>query len=306
VKYLIYPIVLLLCLAFAQSEFLLLDHHQKGVNAVAFAPDGRTLVTSSDDSTARVWNALTGEIEMKLSGHTGWVLGAAINGNGNVATSDSEGRVALWDISQQKLLRVWTAHNAWIRSLAFSDDGLKLVTAADDFTAKIWEVSSGKLLRTLTGHTGWLTSVFFVQNQIVTASRDGTVKFWISNSGTNTRTLELNEWIYNLALSPDGVRFATAAKNGVRIWNRISGRELEQVGFERITYAVAFSPDGTELAIGNDNGSIDLWDAKGLNKKRSLLAHTSYIKALAYSPDSRKLASASRDGMARIWNMTKK
>lgn len=302
-KYFILTLTLLGCLVLAQADFLLLDHHQKGVNTIAFSPDGQTLITGSDDSTARVWNAVTGEIEMKLSGHTGWVLSAAINGKGLVATSDSEGRAALWDIGNQKLLRVWKAHNAWIRAVAFSDDGEKLVTASDDTTAKIWDVSSGKLLRTLEGHTNWLTGVILVKNQVVTASRDGTVRFWNAISGTLTRTLELNQWIYSLALSPDGFRFATAAQNGVRIWNRISGRELVQVGKDQITWAVAFSPDGNDLAVGNDDGSIDIWNAKGTDKKRSLIAHTSYIKALTYSPDSTKLASASRDGMARIWNL---
>jgi WD40 repeat protein len=295
--------LLLICLfgfALAQPGFLLLDHHQKGVNAIAFSPDGNTLVTGSDDSTARVWGVGSGDVLLKLTGHTGWVLGVAINGSGLVATTDSEGRVALWDTVNRKLLRVFQAHRAWIRTVAFSDDGNKLVTGSDDTSAKIWEVSSGKLLRTLSGHTAWLTGVLLIQNQVVTSSRDGTVQFWNAISGSNTRKLELGQWIYHLALSPDGVRFATAAQDGVKIWNRISGRLMQTVS-ERIAWSVAFSPDEKQLAVGNDNGSIDLYNAKGTAKLETLTAHTSYIKALTFSPDSKKLASASRDGMARIW-----
>jgi WD40 repeat protein len=295
-------LVCLLGVALAQPKFLLLDHHQKGVNSVAFSPDGSTLVTGSDDSTARVWGATSGEVLLKLSGHTGWVLGVSINSRGLVATADSEGRVALWDTNNKILLRVFQAHRAWIRTVAFSDDGNKLVTGSDDKSVKVWEVSSGKLLRTLSGHSAWVTGVVLVDNQVVTSSRDGTVQFWNAISGNNTRKLELGQWIYNLALSPDGTRFATAAQDGVKIWNRISGRLLQTVS-ERISWSVAFSPNGTQLAVGNDDGTVDIFDAKGSQKLQTLTAHTSYIKALTYSPDSKKLASASRDGMARIWTL---
>jgi WD40 repeat protein len=136
----------LLCLfgfALAQQNFLLLDHHQKGVNAIAFSPDGATLVTGSDDSTARVWGVGSGEVLLKLTGHTGWVLGVAINGSGLVATTDSEGRVAVWDTINRKLLRVFQAHRAWIRAVAFSEDGNKLVTGSDDSSVKIWDIRDG-------------------------------------------------------------------------------------------------------------------------------------------------------------------
>jgi WD40 repeat protein len=297
--------IVLLCLlgfALAQPGYLLLDHHQKGVNSVAFSPDGGTLVTGSDDSTARVWGASSGEVLLKLTGHAGWVLGVSINGAGLVATADSEGRVAIWDTASRKLLRVFQAHRAWIRAVAFSDDGNKLVTGSDDKSVKIWEVSSGKLLRTLNGHTSWITGVLLVNNQVVTSSRDGTVQFWNAVSGNNSRKLELGQWIYNLALSPDGARFATAAQDGVKIWNRISGRLLQTVS-ERISWSVAFSPNGAQLSVGNDDGTVDIFDAKGTQKLETLTAHTSYIKALTYSPDSKKLATASRDGMARIWTL---
>ncbi len=295
--------LVLVGVAVAQLEPLLLDHHQKGVNSVAFSPSGTTIVTSSDDSTARVWNAVTGEVEMKLTGHTGWVLDAILSANGMAATSDSEGRVALWDVPNKKLLRVWSAHSAWIRALAFNEDGSRLVTASDDKTAKVWDTQTGKLVQTLIGHSSWLTSVFVVQNQVVTASRDGTVRFWNAVSGTNTRTIEIKGWMYNLALSPDGTRFATASQEGVKIWNRINGQEITEVGANRITWSVAFSPDGKTLAVGNDNGTIDIWDAKGQEKQQTLSGHISYIKSLQFSPDSSKLASASRDGVARIWSM---
>lgn len=293
-------IIALSAIAFAKPVFLLLDHHQKGVNAVAFSPDGKTLVTGSDDSTARVWDADSGEVLLKLTGHEGWVLSVAVNGDGVVATADSEGRVAIWDTNKKTLLRVIQAHRAWVRAITFSEDGKRLATGADDATVKIWDTNTGKLLRTLTGHTNWITGVLFIDNQVVSSSRDGTVQFWNAVSGNNTRKLELEQWIYYLALSPDGTRFATAAQNGVKIWNRINGRLIQTVS-ERISWAVAFSPDRLRLAIGNADGSIELFDAKTFEKQQTLQAHTSYIKALTFSPDSQKLASASRDGMARIW-----
>jgi WD40 repeat protein len=35
--------------------------HQKGVLSAAFSPDGRRVITASDDHTSRVWDAETGK-----------------------------------------------------------------------------------------------------------------------------------------------------------------------------------------------------------------------------------------------------
>jgi len=54
-----------------------------------------------------------------------------------------------------------TGHTNIICSVAFSPDGLKIVSGSRDNSIKIWDAQSGHLLNTLTGHTDWVRSVAF-------------------------------------------------------------------------------------------------------------------------------------------------
>jgi WD40 repeat protein len=70
------------------------------VVSAAFSPDGKRIVTASEDNTARLWDAKTGrQISDPLQGHTDGV-----------------------------------------RSVAFSPDGNRIVTASDDDTVRLWEI----------------------------------------------------------------------------------------------------------------------------------------------------------------------
>ena len=58
---------------------LALAGHNGLVSSAAFSPDGASVVTSSWDGTARVWNAQTGAVTATLSGHKFWVNSAAFS-----------------------------------------------------------------------------------------------------------------------------------------------------------------------------------------------------------------------------------
>ncbi|MBK7454123.1 MAG: hypothetical protein IPJ46_10535 [Anaerolineales bacterium] len=58
-------------------------------------PDGERLLTVSDDKTARIWNASTGE-ELLTLGHSDWVWNAAFSPNGQRVATLSQDKAVIW------------------------------------------------------------------------------------------------------------------------------------------------------------------------------------------------------------------
>jgi WD40 repeat protein len=67
-----------------------------------------------------------------------------------------------------------------VRYAAFSPDGLRIVTASDDATARIWDAVIGKEITRLQEHSNWVLTAIFSHDgrHVLTASEDGTAKLW--------------------------------------------------------------------------------------------------------------------------------
>jgi hypothetical protein len=68
------------------------------VGSAAFAADGQHIVTASDDGTARLWDAATGQQIALLSGHTDEVNSAAFSSDGRrIVTASFDKTARIWD-----------------------------------------------------------------------------------------------------------------------------------------------------------------------------------------------------------------
>jgi WD40 repeat protein len=76
---------------------LTLRGHKAPTWSVAFAPDGHTLATGSQDGTVILWDLSTGSERLTLKGHTARVSGLAFSRDGRLLVSGSwDGTVRLW------------------------------------------------------------------------------------------------------------------------------------------------------------------------------------------------------------------
>ena len=71
--------------------------HDNKVNSVAFSPDGKYVVSGSDDDTARVWEAATG-MEIARMTYDGHVNSVAFSPDGKYVVSGSDdGTARVWE-----------------------------------------------------------------------------------------------------------------------------------------------------------------------------------------------------------------
>lgn len=113
--------------------------HRGAVISVGFSPDGISVLTGSDDYTARLWSSATGAELRSLTGHTGSVAAVAYSPDGKtILTGSSDATAKLWVASAGLELRTFSGHTGDVSSVAFSRDGTMALTGSFDSTARLW------------------------------------------------------------------------------------------------------------------------------------------------------------------------
>ena len=275
---------------------------------VSWSPDGRRLVTSSEDRTARVWDAGTGAELLELRGHDDGVLAAAWSPDGGgIATCSRDRTVRVWD-ARSGSERVSLAQASRPRAVAWSPDGRALVAGLEDGSASIWDVRGACLLHQLRGHEDWARSVAWSPDgdRIASVSRDRTLRLWDARRGSALAVLRGHgDSVQRVAWSPDGRLLATAGGDRtVRLWDPEAGAErLVLSGHEDVVRSVAWSPGGGRLLTGSDDRTARIWDAARGTCLAVLRGHESAVRMAAWSPAGPRLATISEDRAARVWEV---
>jgi WD40 repeat protein len=203
-------------------------------------------------------------------------------------------------------------HGDKVRSAAFSPDGLRIVTASDDRTARIWNARTGRAIGSpLEGHAKQVNSAAFSPDgtRIVTASDDQTARIWDATTGRALQELKgpagHTKAVRSAAFSPDGARVVTASDDRTaRIWDAATGRPIGSPleGHNNRVNSAAFSPDGTRIVTAAWDRHVRIWDAQSGKLLRDIAAHSRDVNAAVFSPDGTRIASVSDDGTARAWD----
>ncbi len=284
--------------------------HADAVAAVAFSPDGQTILTASGNR-AELWDAASGRRLDRFFPHDK-VSAVAFSPDGKFVLTGGagygrlwEGR--LWETATGEAIGQRLPHKAPVSAVAFSPDGKTVLTASFDETVRLWEAATGSPLGLLK-HPDLVYAAAFSRDgkTVLTGCSDGVARLWDAVTGDLIDELLRpgvpGGPVHAVAFSPDGKTFATGSKT-VRRWNSEPPSSLEPPPFvhEGSVTSVAFSPDGRALLAGTEDHRARLWHIASGTPLRAPLHHRGRVNGVAFSPCGKMVATASKDRTVRIW-----
>jgi len=156
--------------------------HSWTVWCVEFSPDGRTVLSASEDGTLALWDVNTGRQIRALTEHTAGVLTVAFSPDGKAVLSGCrDGTLLLWDAHTWHPIRRLVGHTGAVNSVAFLPHGKKALSGSEDRSIILWDVESGAPLARFTGHAKCIHTVISCSDgHFLSGSWDGTVRLWSS------------------------------------------------------------------------------------------------------------------------------
>ncbi|HEX2688280.1 MAG TPA: AAA family ATPase [Kofleriaceae bacterium] len=114
--------------------------HTDLVSACAVTPDGRYVVSASNDRTLRVWELGSGRAVATLEGHTDWVSACAVTQDGrHVVSASADQTLKVWELASGRAVTTLAGHTNDVTACAVTPDGRHVISASRDQTLKVWE-----------------------------------------------------------------------------------------------------------------------------------------------------------------------
>lgn len=126
--------------------------HRQPVTDVAFHPHFSQLATASEDTTIKVYDWETGELEQTLKGHTKPVQSIEFDHSGQYlgtcaaypVSCASDLSIKLWDVAQGwKNVKTMHGHEHSVSCVRFLPGDRHIVSASRDKSLRIWETATG-------------------------------------------------------------------------------------------------------------------------------------------------------------------
>ncbi|HLN31769.1 MAG TPA: sigma-70 family RNA polymerase sigma factor [Gemmataceae bacterium] len=292
-------------------------HDPRGVNALAFTPDGHTLVTC-DLRSSHWWDVVTGK-ELAGPGQSFGMVGAMAFGSGGtlLATGGLDQMVRLWDVANNREKLLSGGHRGPVTSVAIAPDGLTFATGGGDHVIRLWDPATGAERRRFEGKGRDFRNLIFTRNgqELISWGSDGVDA--VLNYSAHTLDLSTGKEIRRFAgafalLSADGKVLVTAGEDKtLHVYEAATGNELGHWQLSGAgAYPVSFSPDSQTLVLFGEDKIVRFCDVATGRELRQFAVNPfpadshGRVYCRAASPDGNLLALGGQLDYLVIYDLT--
>ncbi|TFY62043.1 hypothetical protein EVG20_g6842 [Dentipellis fragilis] len=272
----------------------------------------QTLFTGSKDQTVKEWSLETGFLVREITGvHNGSILSLCVH-NGFLASAGSDRSVAVWDLEQDKLVRMLRDHEDSVLCVRFN--GEKLVSCSKDRKVKIYSWPDLKHQHELNGHRAAINAIALSDMFLVSASGDRSIRLWDIETGELLRVYENH---HNRGIACVDFEFpyvvTGSSDRNIRLfdlmltksWCTAPQFNSDTVDPPRSTDSFIIDEDeefdNPPLVVGSYDTSVKVWDRKTGQQVTELVGgHTGRVFCVASDPT--KIVTCGEDLRICIWN----
>jgi WD40 repeat protein len=281
------------------------EGHVGLVTAVKFLPDGRRVVSTGEDGTARVWDVSTGQSLLVFKEHRDqvWTLAVASDGE-RVATGGFDGTVKIWNVNNGKILATFAEHHARVSALVFSADGKRVFSGGADKMIREWDATTGSSLRTFAGHTDRVRGLALSldQNTLASAGTDSTVRLWSLASAQST-VIKNVAGMFAVRFTHDGSVIAAGHEGDLGMWS-LQGKPLQWSDANRgLISDVASSSSSNVVATAGWDGLTRIFEAQSLRLLGEIESSGSRVLTVDISTDGRFVINGDSAGRLRMFDL---
>jgi WD40 repeat protein len=293
--------------------------HRRPVLDAIFHPDGKTILTRTDERKVYQWNPFTSEQTVAPLVHPAAVTAAFFTPDGErIVTGSADGNVRLWEARTGKLLRT-LAQPGPVLALALRGKDRLLAVATQTGKVAFWSLRDGRPGGESLDLPAAVYHVAFSSDgtKLVTADASHAARVWEVATGKcltsplphqDLRSQDEVAIHYRCwpVLSPDGSALATAFPNeesraDLSVHDLNTGKER----FARHKYKASlrqfrFHPGGDFVAFAGDTGN--LYDSRSGRDLPGVFDHPRESPHSCFSPDSKILATCSTGGLIHVFD----
>ncbi|XP_045784392.1 F-box/WD repeat-containing protein 7 [Maniola jurtina] len=280
------------------SPIVMRGHDEHVITCLQFY--GNRILSGSDDTTLKVWSAITGKCLRTLVGHSGGVWSSQMVGD-LVISGSTDRTLRVWSAKSGQCLKVLAGHTSTVRCMHLHQN--KVVSGSRDATLRVWSIPDGRCLRVLIGHLAAVRCVQYDGKVVVSGAYDYFVKVWNPETGECLHTLAGHtNRVYSLQF--DGIHVVSGSLDtSIRVWDVESGQLKHTLtGHQSLTSGMELHSN--ILVSGNADSTVKVWDITTGHCLHTLSGpnkHQSAVTCLQSS--NRFVITSSDDGTVKLWDV---